>query len=205
MKGGSERSIFNVWRVKIFVPVISSKLCDHPFPNLFLCSSNFADEQYLSFLVFGSYHFSVSLLLVYPGMILLVSYHLTFYEKRLWVMCHIQSFLVHKWWVSFHNMQIEVRCFIKNYGYFTYRLLMMFLLHSTIFFMLIIFNKTFSNHGVNASVVYFVISVDPWCVTTSSFHGDAEVINYKVGNICLFFQGAILFNYHTCAWMLFII
>ena len=64
MKGWSERSIFNSRRVEIFVRRIISERGDHPLPNLFLCSSDFADEQYLSFLVCGSYHLIVALLFV---------------------------------------------------------------------------------------------------------------------------------------------
>ena len=37
---------------------------DHPFPNLLLCSSNFVDEQYLSFLLFVSHNFIVALVFV---------------------------------------------------------------------------------------------------------------------------------------------
>ena len=37
---------------------------DHNFLNLFLCSLNLADEQYLSFLVCRSHHFNIALLLV---------------------------------------------------------------------------------------------------------------------------------------------
>ena len=48
------------------MPVINSEPSDHPFPNLFLCSSNLADEQYLSFLTCGYRHFTDALLLVYP-------------------------------------------------------------------------------------------------------------------------------------------
>ena len=55
---------FNVGRVELFVPNTSSEPGNHPLPNLLLCSSNFADEQYLSFLVCGSYHFIVDLLFV---------------------------------------------------------------------------------------------------------------------------------------------
>ena len=38
IKGLSERSNFNVGRVKIFVPSISSEPGDHSLPNLILCS-----------------------------------------------------------------------------------------------------------------------------------------------------------------------
>ena len=64
MKGWCERSIFNVGRVEIFVPRISSEPSGHPWPNLLLCSSSFIDEQHLSFLVFGSHHFIVALMFV---------------------------------------------------------------------------------------------------------------------------------------------
>ena len=55
---------FNVWRVEIFVPVISLEPGDHPFTNLLLCSSKFPDEKYSSLLVCGSYYFIAALLLV---------------------------------------------------------------------------------------------------------------------------------------------
>ena len=58
----SERSIFNVGSVEVFVTRTSSEPGKHTLPNLLLCSSNFSDEQYLSFLVCGSYHFIVDLL-----------------------------------------------------------------------------------------------------------------------------------------------
>ena len=38
MKEFHERSFFNVERVEMFVPVLSSELSDHPFKNLMLCS-----------------------------------------------------------------------------------------------------------------------------------------------------------------------
>ena len=38
MKGLSKRSNFNVGRVEVFVPSISSEPGDHTFPNLLLCS-----------------------------------------------------------------------------------------------------------------------------------------------------------------------
>ena len=37
MKGWYERSYFNVGRVEVFVPIISSEPGDHPLPNLLLC------------------------------------------------------------------------------------------------------------------------------------------------------------------------
>ena len=57
---------FNVERVEIFVTVTSSDTGTYPFPNLLFFQLNFADEQYLSFFVWGSHNFIVSLLLVYP-------------------------------------------------------------------------------------------------------------------------------------------
>ena len=69
------------------------------------------------------------------------------------------------------------------------------------FFMLITVNKACSNYVVNAYVVFFIIFIDPWCITTSSFRGYSEVINKKVGNVCWVFQDAILVNYHTFAWV----
>ena len=64
MQGWSERSVFNVRRVEVFVPSISPEPGDHLLSNLLLCSSNFADEQYLSFLVCGYHNFIVALLFV---------------------------------------------------------------------------------------------------------------------------------------------
>ena len=64
IKGWSERSFFYFGKVENFVRVICLEPGDHPFPNLLLSSSIVLDEQYLSFLVFGSHHFIVALLLV---------------------------------------------------------------------------------------------------------------------------------------------
>ena len=73
-KGFYERSNFNVVRVEIFVPIISSETGDQPLPNLLLCSSNFSDEQYLSLFVCGYYHFIVAMLFLlsmnYPSYVL---------------------------------------------------------------------------------------------------------------------------------------
>ena len=44
IKGWSERSIFNLGRVEISVPSISSEPGDQNFPYLLLCSLSFADE-----------------------------------------------------------------------------------------------------------------------------------------------------------------
>ena len=43
VKGWSNRSISNVGRVEIFVPVIGSEAGNHPLPIFLLCSSNFTD------------------------------------------------------------------------------------------------------------------------------------------------------------------
>ena len=42
---------YNFLRVEVFVPIKSSEPGDHPLPNLLVSLSNFADKQYLSFLV----------------------------------------------------------------------------------------------------------------------------------------------------------
>ena len=55
---------FSVWRAETVVPVINSETGDHTFPNLLLCSSNLADEKYLSLLICGTQHLIVALLLV---------------------------------------------------------------------------------------------------------------------------------------------
>ena len=59
IKGLSERSIFNVGRVEVFVTSISS-----PLTNLLLCSSNFVYGQYLSLLMCGFHQLIVALLFV---------------------------------------------------------------------------------------------------------------------------------------------
>ena len=82
------------------------------------------------------------------------------------------------------------------------------------FFMLITVNKSWYDHFITASVVYLILSVDTWLITTISFHGYVEVINKKVGNICwvlydfdilfwCFWWGNIfVFNRikHECSW-----
>ena len=47
------------------MPSMSSEPGDHPLTNLLLCSSDFSDEQHLSFLVCWSHYFIVDLLLLY--------------------------------------------------------------------------------------------------------------------------------------------
>ena len=54
--GLSERSIFNVGRVEVFVPFISSKPGDQTLPKLLFCSSNSLDEKHLSLFLCGSHH-----------------------------------------------------------------------------------------------------------------------------------------------------
>ena len=71
--------------------------------------------------------------------------------------------------------------------------------------MLITVKNTCSNYGLNVSVLSLIIYIDPWCITTSSLHVDAEVIYYKVGNMCWDLQGAILVDYLTFASMFSII
>ena len=62
IKGWYQRSIFNVERVELFLTSISLEPGDHLFQNLLLCSSTFADEKYLIFLVCGSHHLIIALL-----------------------------------------------------------------------------------------------------------------------------------------------
>ena len=64
MKGWSERSIFNVGRVEVFVPSIIPEPGDHPLPIVFLWSSNFAYEKYLILLVCGYHYYILSILFV---------------------------------------------------------------------------------------------------------------------------------------------
>ena len=61
------------------------------------------------------------------------------------------------------------------------------------------------NQVVYTSVVLFIITINTWCISTSSFQIYIKLINKKVSNICLFFQSSILVNSHTFAWMFFII
>ena len=56
--------MFNVGSVEVFVPSISSEPGDHPLTNVLLRSSNFVDEEYLSFLVCGSHKYILTLLFV---------------------------------------------------------------------------------------------------------------------------------------------
>ena len=78
-------------------------------------------------------------------------------------------------------------------------------MYNTIFFVFIAVKITCSNHALNFSVVSFIIFIDPLFITTSSLYGYDEVINKKFGNICLFFQDAILIDSHASACMLFIL
>ena len=48
------------------MPSISSEPDDQPLQNLFLCSSNFVDEQYLSLFVCGFHHLIVDLMFLQP-------------------------------------------------------------------------------------------------------------------------------------------
>ena len=56
--------IFIVGIANFSLPLNILEPGDHYLPNLLLRSSNFSDEQYLSFLVCGSHHLIVALLLV---------------------------------------------------------------------------------------------------------------------------------------------
>ena len=64
IKGWYERWTFNVGRVEVFVPSISSEPGEHPLPYLLLCSSKIPDEQYLIFLLCGSHNFIVNMMFV---------------------------------------------------------------------------------------------------------------------------------------------
>ena len=94
--------------------------------------------------------------------------------------------------------------FLMYCGFCIYRLTLMYLLHSTIFSLLITVSNSWSKHSMNDSIVSFVISIYPWCIPTSGFHGDVEVINSNFGKFFWVFQGAIFVNSHTFAWMLLI-
>ena len=119
--------------------------------------------------------------------------------------CHIQIFWDQEFWVSCHTMQNEVRGCLMQYLVWIYRLVLVFMMHNTIFFMLNNVKKTSSKCFVDDSVVSFIIYIDPWGITINIFHWYAEVIDYKVGNIHWVSQGAVIFNSRMYAWMLFII
>ena len=123
---------------------------------------------------------------------------------RWWGIYHIQSFWVHGYWYFYHTMKSEAIYCIMNCRACIYRLMMVSLLHITIIFMLITFNKTWYNHVLNAYYVSLIVSVDPSCISTSSFHVYVKVINKKVGNTCWVCKDSIFINYHTFAWVLFI-
>ena len=121
---------------------------------------------------------------------------------RWWGIYHIQRLWVHGWRDSYHTTQSDVRYCLMHYGLFIYIILLMSLLHRTIFFRLITVKKFCSNHIMTDYVVYLILSIDPWCITTSIFHGYFEVTNKKVNDICWVLQGTIFVNPHTFAWML---
>ena len=66
MKGWYDRSTVSIGNAEIFVPVINAEISENTLTNLLMCSSNLSDEQYLSFLLYGSYHFIVAPRLVEP-------------------------------------------------------------------------------------------------------------------------------------------
>ena len=74
-------------------------------------------------------------------------------------------------------MQSEARCFPEHYVLYIYELLLIFILHRTIFFMLITIKNSCSYHIVDSSVVYLIIAIEARCITISSVHGYFEVIN----------------------------
>ena len=58
-------------------------------------------------------------------------------------------------------MQSVLSYCLMHCGFFIYGILLMYLLHKTIFFMLINFNKAYSYHVVYYYVVYFIINIEP--------------------------------------------
>ena len=89
-------------------------------------------------------------------------------------------------------------------GFFIYGLLLTFIIHSTIFCVLITVKKSWYYYTFNASVVSFIIAIYPRCITTRIFHVYFEFINNQVCDVCWFFQGTILINSYTFEWVLFI-
>ena len=82
---------------------------------------------------------------------------------------------------------------------------MMYLMHSTIFFMLITIKKAYSYHIFYASVLSFILSIDPRCITTSI---SMDILNYSIGYIVIsieFSKGTIFINSYTFEWVLLII
>ena len=62
--GDIRDQFFSVGSEEISLPFINVEIGDHPLPNVLLFSSNLAHEQYLSFLVCGSRHFIVAIMLI---------------------------------------------------------------------------------------------------------------------------------------------
>ena len=87
----------------------------------------------------------------------------------------------------FSMIQSEVICYFMCCVFCIHKIQMMFMMQNT-FILMITVNKTHSNHVLYDSVVLLNIFIEPWCISTSSFHGCAEVFNKKVSNIYLFLQ-----------------
>ena len=100
----------------------------------------------------------------------------------------------------YHTIKSNVRHCLMHCLFCMYILKLVFLLQNTIFFMLIHFKNTCWNHSIYDCVFLFFLSIGIWFTTTSSLHVNAELIKNKVSNICWFFQGAFLIDYHASAW-----
>ena len=77
-----------------------------------------------------------------------------------------------------------------------------FFIRATPFFCIFItVNEGWSNNVVYNYVGTLIITIDPWCVIVSIFHGYIESINRYISNICISFQSTIIINYHKLACM----
>ena len=123
------------------MPSIIYEPGDYPFPNLLLFLSNFADEQYLSFLVCGSHHLIVAILFVQPmnDLSCVLSSNLLGDD----VMGYISHPNVLSSWmlVFYHTMKSEVRYYLIHCVFCIYGLLLISLLHITIYLHVDYFQK----------------------------------------------------------------
>ena len=102
---------------------------------------------------------------------------------RWWGIYHIQRFWVQVFWNFYHTIQSDVRYYIMHCGSCIYRLLMMSPLNRTIFSVLFTSNKAWSNYVMNGSVVSFIFSIEPWCITTSSLHINFYSVDFKPAHL----------------------
>ena len=140
-----------------------------------------------------------------PWMILLLLYCIIYCVLVWWDRFHIQMVWVHEFWDVYYNKKNYLRHCPVHYE-FSYIDFSRCLSCTTSFiFMLKTVKKGCSNHVVDNSVIKFILTIEPWCTSTSILQGYVKLINKKVSKICWFFQSAILIHSHKLAWMLLVI